>query len=206
MRCVVVIPVGPGHETLVDRAWESVGAAWRYREKWQPQSPFTELDVVCVDDTRGALGRGAARNEGLDRFPADWHFLLDADDEMMPKAFGMLEPSVAATFGAIMLDGKPLPRDLHPVTRETLFERGARGTLTMGFFVRGDLGLRFNEQMDVGEDFDFYLRLPSFVKLPRPLVNIGYSLPSAGGPRGYEDTDWLGACNAVIRSYAQGAT
>lgn len=87
------------------------------------------------------------------------------------------------------------------MTREDLFQHGALGTLSMGCFVRGDLGLRFDESMDIGEDFDFYLRLPSFTKRNKPLVHIGYTEPSAGGPRGASKVGWLDACAAVIERY-----
>ena len=34
-------------------------------------------------------------------------------------------------------------------------------------------------------------------------MNIGYDLPSAGGPRGYARIDWTGICNEVIRRYVE---
>jgi hypothetical protein len=73
----------------------------------------------------------------------------------------------------------------------------------MGFFCRADVArrLRFNEEMDAGEDFDFYMRLDDFTKIATPLVDIGYDLPSAGGPRGYGRLDWIGACNKIIADY-----
>ncbi len=120
---------------------------------------------------------------------------------MYPNALTLCDTGVDATFGAIMLDRKPYRQNVWPVTRQTLFEAGAMGTLSMGCFVRGDLGLRFNEEMDIAEDYDFYMRLPSFAKRKEPLVSIGYHLPSAKGPRGYEEIDWIGECNKVIARY-----
>lgn len=61
--------------------------------------------------------------------------------------------------------------------------------------------LRFNESLDVGEDFDFYMRLESFVKVPHVLVAIGYDQPSAGGPRGGDNRDWMETCKQIVRSY-----
>jgi hypothetical protein len=71
----------------------------------------------------------------------------------------------------------------------------------MGFFVKADVAreLRFDESMNIAEDYDFYVRLPSFAKVSEPLARIGYYLPSAGGPRGYDEVDWVGASNEVIR-------
>jgi hypothetical protein len=197
MRCVVVIPVGPGHEVYAPQAVASAWKAWK-----TGRGPFTELGVVIIDDTRGEMGRSAARNRGMDENPADWHFLLDADDRMMPGAFALVDLTAPATFGAICLDGKILDVNRIQVDHETIVAQGARGgTLSMGFFVRGDLGLRFDEALDAGEDFDLYLRLPGFTKRDKPLVSIGYELPSAGGPRGYDTLDWLEACDRAVERY-----
>lgn len=198
VKCAVVIPVGPGHEAYALTAVASVSAAWK-----ADPGPFDELEFAVVWDRAGALGRSKARNKAMDEHPADFHFLLDADDLMLPSAFSLVVREADATFGAIMLDRQVFAHNEWPVTRETLFAKGAKGTLAMGCFVRGDLGLRFNEAMDVAEDYDFYLRLPSFVKIRQPLVSIGYSKPSATGPRGYEKIDWIGECNRVIGLYAQ---
>lgn len=196
VTCAVIIPVGPGHEVYAVDAVASAWAAWHLG-----RGPFTDLAVVVIDDTRGEMGRSAARNRGMDENPTDWHFFLDADDQMMPGAFGMVDLSSPATFGAVFTDGRTAPENRPCVDRATLLEFGPRGTLSMGCFVRGDLGLRFNADLDVGEDFDFYLRLPGFTKVSGPLVNIGYSKPSAGGPRGYVDVSWMAACDEIIRKH-----
>lgn len=197
MKCVVVIPVGPGHEQLAERAASSA------RLSFADRGPFRSLEVVLVPDPEGLLGRSAARNLGMERNPADWHFLLDADDRMAPYAFTRIDLEYSATFGLVWLDGRMARNNVYPVTRETLFQKGALGTLSMGCFVRGDLGLRFDETLDAGEDFDFYMRLPDFTKVPWPLVDVGYSEPSAGGPRGYTEILWIEICNDVIRRYSK---
>lgn len=198
MIVVVIIPTGPGHEDLAIEAVRSVKDAWIYS-----QGPFSDMTVVPVFDLEGKLGRSAARNQGLDSFPADWHFLLDADDKMMPEALELVDLEVAATFGAVCLNGKVPTNNRYPLSRAQLFTRGPVGTLSMGCFVRGDLGLRFNETMDVGEDFDFYMRLPDFTKRRESLVDIGYSkdTPGAGGPRSSQDCDWTAECWKVIEQY-----
>jgi hypothetical protein len=70
----------------------------------------------------------------------------------------------------------------------------------MGFFCRADIAreLRFNEELNAGEDFEFYMRLHSFTKRDYPLAKIGYDLPSATGPRGYSSLDWVKICNGFI--------
>jgi len=194
MKVSVIIPIGPGHEGCAVEAVQSVERAWG-----KDHGPFGECEIVQVPDPGGGLGRSAARNRGLDERPADWHFLLDADDWMLPRAFGLVDLSVAATFGAVCLGRKVIKDNCWPVTREILLERGAAGTLSMGCFVRGDLGLRFDVTLDVGEDFDFYLRLPSFTKQRDPLVGIGRG--SAGGPRSSRGCRWREACAAVVERY-----
>ena len=202
MNVVVVIPMGPGHETLAVAAGASVVDAWQW---WR--GPFADMAIDVVDDRLGELGRSRARNRGIQRNPqADFYFLLDADDKMERMAFGCVDLDAPATFGCVKLEGinRQVPvSNVYPVTRETLLQFGARGTLSMGCFVRGDVARAtpFDESLDVGEDFDFYLRLPGFVKIAAPLVSIGYDQPSAGGPRGYDATDWWGACDAVVQRY-----
>lgn len=194
MKLAVITPVGPGHGDIVDQAIASVTAAQVNFGR------FTEIDHVIVDDQHGLLGRGRARNIGMK--DADWYFFLDADDQMTPDALTLCNFDHAATFGLVSLSTKRNIKapDIYPCGWRELATHGASGTLTMGFFCRADIAraLRFNETMNVGEDFDFYLRLPDFIKIDRPLSVIGYDLPSAGGPRGYQKTDWHAACSALI--------
>jgi glycosyltransferase involved in cell wall biosynthesis len=198
VRVAVIIPVGPGHGVLSDRAVASVYAAWV-----QTRGPFAHMNVTRIQDQEGKLGRSRARNQGMDAAAGhyDWHFLLDADDMMMPDAFSLVDLTAPATFGAVCLNGQKYRWDVQPCTREILLRMGAHGTLSMGCFLKGDLGLRFDEDLDVAEDFDFYMRLPGWTKRKEPLVSIGYNDPSAGGPRGYEEIDWVKACNRVIHRY-----
>lgn len=197
LSCAVVIPVGPGHEAFSRDAAASVVRAWEH-----DPGPFSSLQLAVVLDTDGRLGRSRARNQGLDSHPADWHFLLDADDEMMPRAFLLVDLEAPATFGAVLLDGQVSPDNVWPLCKSDLRDRGALGTLSMGCWVRGDLGLRFREGFPVGQDFDFYCRLPSFVKRREPLVNIGYRKPRAGhGEKDREAVGWLYVCNAIIEQH-----
>lgn len=195
LSVAVLIPVGPGHERLALRAHASVIDAWLNN-----RGPFGDVCIACADDADGR-GPSWARNQLMNETPADWHFFLDADDEMMPGAFGLVDLTASATFGAICLDGRISRSNRWPVTRETLLGHGANGTLAMGCFVRGDLGLRFDESLRLGEDFDFYMRLPDFTKRREPLVNIGYRKPSAGPPVTRKDRQWQEACAVVVERY-----
>ena len=178
----VTIPVGPGHDVFVKRAARSVKVAA------ESPHPWSSVEVRCVDDASGLKGRSAARNEGM-AGASGWLFFLDADDQMRPGALDGCSFEHDATFGRICKGGHaPMREDIYPLTREVLFRDGPIGTLSMGFFIRAEVAqaLRFNEALDIGEDFEFYRRLVdnySWVKVDRVFVSIGYSDPSATGPR-----------------------
>lgn len=192
MRLAIITPVGPGHEQAVKRAQASVSKA--------RIGGFDCTAHVIIDDTEGSLGRSRARNQGMDRVRADWFFFLDADDQLHPDALTRNDFEASATFGAISLDGVRVRNNIWPCAWRDIALKGASGTLSMGFFCRADVArkLRFNEELDAGEDFEFYLRLPDFTKRKGPLVHIGRSIPSAHGPRGYERLDWTLVCNREI--------
>ncbi len=193
MRLAVITPVGPGHQQFAEAAIGSVHVA---RDNC---TVFSDVRHIVIDDGKGELGRSRARNRGMVD-DADWYFFLDADDRMRPDALKFQNFETQAIFGTISLVGPNRATNVHPCGWREIALHGARGTLSMGFFCRADIArrLRFNETLDAGEDFEFYLRLDEFAKIDRPLVDIGYNLPSAGGPRGYEKIDWVDICNAFV--------
>jgi glycosyltransferase involved in cell wall biosynthesis len=196
VKCAVVIPVGPGHEALAERAYDSAMAAWKERIP-----AWSEMLAGLVLDTQGDLGRSAARNFGICAArDADWYFLLDADDLMDPLAFTHPIPAGAkAMFGQMTFqdtnrDG--IADDMENANVygwgknwRCLMANGARWTLSMGAFFHGP-SLRahlFREDLDYGEDWEFYLSFLAkhdWAKLDVPLAHIGNQHPSAGGPRG----------------------
>ncbi len=197
MRLAVITPVGPGHEGILPLAAMSVINL----EPWC----FDEIIHVIVNDTEGKLGRSRARNIGMNT-PADWYFFLDADDIIMPYAprfVGKVDHEFDAIFGSVQINGRVTPQDKWPCRIEHIYEHGGLGTLCMGFFVKGEVArdLLFDETLDKGEDFDFYMRLSSFYKLKVPLVSINSKMPSAGGPKGYVELDWQKTCREVVERY-----
>ena len=197
MRLAVITPVGPGHEGILPLAAMSVINLEKHC--------FDEITHVIVNDTEGKLGRSKARNIGMN-IPADWYFFLDADDIIMPYAPRFIErvsDGFAAIFGAVQINGRVTPQDRWPCRIEHIYEHAGLGTLCMGFFVKGEVArnLLFDETLDKGEDFDFYMRLPSFYKVKPPLVSINSKIPSAKGPRGYEEIDWQKTCREVVEKY-----
>jgi len=197
MKLTVITPVGPSHEGVLPLAAMSVINLTK--------GPFSEILHVIVNDTNGKLGRSKARNLGMST-PSDWYFFLDADDVIMPDAIRYIErvsDEFDAIFGAVQINGRVTPQDRWPCTRKHLYEHAGLGTLCMGFFVKGEVArnLMFDETLDKGEDFDFYMRLPSFYKVKVPLVSINSKIPSAKGPRGYEELDWQQTCREVVERY-----
>lgn len=204
MRVTVITPVGPSHERYVEDCKASVLDAMDYAA---PAS----LVHDCIDDTSGELGRSRARNIAAARAKSDWLLLLDADDLLHREAFDELhaavsaDPSIVAVFGAVNTDRFGIvPENKYPLRWADLLRHGPEGTLSMGCFIRSDVFVPFNETMDAGEDFDFYLRVlhnRRWVKIRQPLAIIRRDVPSATGPRGYESLDWWGACWKVVNEF-----
>ena len=213
MRCDVIIPVGPGHERLVDRACESVRIACV-----TSQGPFDMINVRRVDDTKGELGRSAARNLAVRSTPeADWVFFLDADDVMAPGAFRLMDREDPyplnndAVFGSIWelrADNTIAQRWQAPVqVYEDLLANNPTMSLQMGHFVRREVALDvpFDESMNTGEDFDYYLRLwrgHDCVKLDAPLFFNDRSQHSKG-PRSATGAEWSLAVAELIAQARQ---
>lgn len=195
MRLTIITGVGPGHETIVNSAINSVKAAIARNRT------FASVRHNLIDDTKGVLGCAGSRNAGMD--DAEWFFFLDADDLMEPDALNLNRFESPATFGAVTIQNRPTAKNVFPCGFRELGIHGAGGTLTVGFFCRGDIArvLGFNEADEITDDFDFYLRLPSFVKIAEPLATTCVDVPSSVGPRriGAKEKDWTGLCNELVR-------
>jgi FkbM family methyltransferase len=167
--CAVITPIGPGHAGFYAECKASVDQAWHSN-----RGPFAGFRHVAVDDGAGKLGRSRARNIGIERaagLGADWLFFLDADDLMAPSAFADMRPYVAdfdAVWGLIVgqspTASEPhlrVPQVLTLGSFDELLLFDPFLTLQMGHFARASSAreVRFNEDMNVGEDFDYYLRM-----------------------------------------------
>jgi FkbM family methyltransferase len=210
MKCAVVTPVGPGHEYFALDAEESV----RHAHATAP-GPFDEVVYIKVDDTRGELGRSAARNRGVQlaqEAGAGWIFFLDADDIMCPYAFANATPHLDrydAVWGAIyeLADdeeaGVIRAGQLLPITRiDQLLGNDPFITLQIGHFVKTAVALAtpFAPQLNAGEDFDYYLRVWSQFKCVKIEQPFFYNRRNtyAGGPRAATDRDWRMAVERII--------
>lgn len=191
----VIIPVGPGHEKIVNEAINSVLVAGKKRgKKWKKP-------IICtVDDTQGRLGRSKARNQGVLRATTDWVFFLDSDDVMHPKCFKYASDYL--DYDGIWGDIYSFEEDFAPVKRPSqVYPRNLNElqfydptlTIQMGHFIRRDIALEnpFNEDMDCAEDFDYYLRVwkGNCIKINKPLFYNRRGSHSTG-PRSATGREW----------------
>lgn len=162
MNLEVLIPVGPGHEKLVEEAINSVQLTID-----NGKGPFSEVTIRPIDDTQGLHGRSKARNVGIRTSQSDWLFFLDADDLMYPHAFRYFKDftDYDAVWGMICEWRKK-----KVVVREQVMEINSFNdlvkhdpfqTLQMGFFVKSHVMrmTQFDERLDAGEDWNVFLRL-----------------------------------------------
>jgi len=197
VRLRVITGLGPGHQAFIEQCRASVRLAMKRPGR------FTSIEHVVVDDTKGILGCAGAKNRGMEAPGADWFFFLDADDLLEPNALELNNFDDVATFGAVKRVTRARAwKNVYPCTWRDIAIHGAGGTLVMGCFCRADIAaaLKFDADDDVTDDFEFFLRLPSFTKVESPLIakRVG---TSATGPRrvGHKQVDWTGRCNDMIR-------
>ena len=202
LKCAAVTPVGPGHAARARDCRASIEAAWR-----EHAGPFSELDFCFVDDGQGALGRSQARNIGVREARnagADWIFFLDADDLMTPRAFSAFSGYVDnfdAVWGLMAI--KPpdtgdhhirFPQALTLQSLPELLLLDPFMTLLMGHFVRTSvaLDLPFDQAMDAGEDFDYYIRAWEkyrCIKIAQ-VLSVNRSDLHSSGPRAATADQW----------------
>jgi len=215
MKCAVITPIGPGHEKLYQECRESIETAIKHST-----GPFDEISIVPVDDTAGSMGRSAARNRGISLAASgryDWIFFIDSDDIMHPSAFEHVQNYIHnydAIWGTIIevIPGSPdvtlrNPQVFMIDSFEALLLFDPYHTLQMGHFVRTSAAMsnRFNEDMNTGEDFDYYLRVWEkyrCIKIPEPLFINRRGLHSTG-TRAATGKDWEKAVDSFMRKYRE---
>lgn len=212
MKCCVVTPVGPGHETRYIDCKNSALSAFRSNP-----GPFSELVFAAMDDSQGRHGRSQRRNDGIDSAisqEADWIFFLDADDVMTESAFASfdgLHETHDAVWGAILEQApgqRPAirPQQAMPIQSLcTLLDHDPTLTVQMGHFVRSEIAsrIRFDTAMDTGEDYKYYLQLwrdYRCIKLNTPLFLNRRGIHSTG-PRSASGVAWTEAVASELVAF-----
>jgi len=195
MKCAVITPVGPAHSLIFNDAQESIWIA-----KTLSKGPFEDVYHIRCDDTKGALGRSQARNEGIQaahEHGCEWLFFLDADDlldvEAFDKVAGLVE-EYDGIWGEIWTMEGRRPGQLWPFTKDMLYTDSPMVTLQMGFFVRTSLMLKepWDTSIDCTEDFELFFRLweaGKCCKIPERLF-VHRSGMHSQGPRSATGRDW----------------
>ncbi|MDQ7007646.1 MAG: hypothetical protein Q9Q40_10465 [Acidobacteriota bacterium] len=213
--CAVITPIGPGHEEMAVLARASVEAAFA-----EDPGIFASWRWIGIDDSQGRLGRSRARNRGVAEAAAggaEWIFFLDADDLMDRQAFGHHAPyadTVDGLWGLISAFSaeQPAPRlregQLGPTDDLLLIVvNDPFLTLQMGHFVRTRVALQhpFDETLDAGEDFDYYLRVWASSrcrKIDRPLFHNRRGT-HAGGPKSPGAAQWRRSVRRLLARHAR---
>jgi FkbM family methyltransferase len=213
MKCAVITPIGPGHEELFHECNQSVQAAIQHS-----RGPFLEISTIVVDDTSGEKGRSAARNEAVRRAKSaniEWLFFLDADDLLFENAFDLIKQyaneydaiwgNIAESVSGSNQIALRIPQIVTIQNIKELILFDPYLTLQMGHFVRTEVASEnpFNESMNTGEDFDYYLRVWSnfrCLKIREPLFVNRRGLHSIG-PRSADGSQWRKVVEDRIEEY-----
>lgn len=194
MEVQVIVPVGPGHDRV---AIEAVASALSLG-----------FDPLPIDDTEGKLGRSRARNIGVMEATAEWLFFLDADDLLHKDAKKAKKYTKYDAIWGLINDGQVRVPQVRSLDFDTLVRHEPTQTLQMGHFIRRSVALNypFDETLDTGEDFHFYLRVwraENCIKIPHTLF-INRRGNHSTGPRSANGMQWREAVTRIQREYAQG--
>jgi FkbM family methyltransferase len=180
MKIGIITPIGPGHKETYESCKKSINDAWIVSK-----GCFSNLELIPMLDLDGKYGRSQRRNDGIqiaENKNCDWIFFIDADDLMSPSAFYDVTPYIQ-NYDAIWGNICEMPfgdlaqiklRENQLVNTENFSEILKVDpflTLQMGHFVKTSIAkeIGFDESMNVGEDFKYYLQLCAkfkFIKCP----------------------------------------
>ena len=228
MDCTVVIPVGPGHQDTMKQAMTSVMKAAETPGPFKRIHVVCGDDTKGDKGrsyVRNAIAYGLREEPWMHACSeshhgmaaaraAPWVFFLDADDLMYPGAFHIVRKKVK-TFDAIwgiiveledgLLKRRPGQPDVLRSYRQLLNSHDepmdtAYRTLQMGHFVRRDAFEGFDEAMDAGEDWKYYLAMwqkNRCCRVDQPLMLNRRGLHSHG-PRSAHGGHWREAVEPLV--------
>jgi hypothetical protein len=215
-RCAVVTPVGPGHGAFYEHCLASIEKSFKGNT-----GRFSEIIPIKIDDTEGENGRSKARNMGVKQAAEqgiEWIFFLDADDLIVPSAFKYVSPyldNYDGIWGSIwsIEQGEKIAKErpgqlpflysIHDVLSCDPFV-----TLQMGHFIKTPIALStpFDETLDAGEDFDYYMHVwerHNCIKIPLPLFYNRRGHRSQG-VRSATGAAWRQIVENILKRYRQG--
>lgn len=215
-RCAVISPVGSGHKAFYENCLASIEKSFA-----EHRGRFSEIIPIRIDDTEGKLGRSKARNIGVKKAAEqgiEWIFFLDADDLMVSSAFEYVSPYLEnydAIWGSIwsIEQGEDVAKEragqlpflysIHDVLSCDPFV-----TLQMGHFIKTSIALSepFDEILDAGEDFDFYMRVwekHKCIKIPLPFFYNRRGYHSQGN-RSATGAEWRQTVADIVKRFRRG--
>jgi hypothetical protein len=203
MKCAVITPIGPGHKEIYERCRNSIEIA-----AGNGTGPFSAIEIIPMWDLQGKFGRSARRNTGViqaRKRGCEWVFFLDADDYLVPDAFNSVADYIG-DYDAIWGNICEAPsHDINLVklrdgqlTETTSIEEVICTdpflTLQMGHFVTTSCALevKFDERMNTGEDFKYYLQVWARYKcIKAPVIFfINCRGHHSQGPKAATGRDW----------------
>jgi SAM-dependent methyltransferase len=210
MKLAIITPVGPGHEEIYKECLQSIKYAWD-----KNSGKFTSIEIIALDDLEGKHGRSARRNDGIKEAQVrncEWLFFLDADDLLSPNAFKEVSTHLEdadAIWGSICEasygDNQIRLRDnqlLETKDIDDVLNTDPYLTLQMGHFVRTECAafIRFDESMDTGEDFRYYLSIweKYHCKKVQKIFFINKRGNHSTGPRSANGQQWRDAVENEI--------
>ena len=181
-QVTVIIPWGIGHLTLLGTALESCMKANPRPDRIivvedfpgsRAEEHFAKYPSVKFYSLGEYRGRSYARNYAVARAETPWLYFLDADDFLEPTAIGDFQSIIDTNrFDLIYADYDYLDKEgkRNRVEKKPFIRFGPHRRITtnfgynyvnIGMFVRKDRFLAvggFDEDMAIGEYFDFFLR------------------------------------------------
>jgi FkbM family methyltransferase len=215
-RCAVITPVGPGHEVFYENCLASIEKSFAGHK-----GRFSEIIPIKIDDHEGKLGRSKARNLGVKKAAErdiEWIFFLDADDLMALSTFEYVSPyldNYDGVWGSIwsIEQGEEIAKErpgqlpfLYSI--EDVLSCDPFVTLQMGHFIKTSIALAasFDESLDAGEDFDYYMRIwerHRCIKIPLPFFYNRRGHHSQG-VRSATGAEWRQTVEDIQKQYRPG--